>query len=1436
MMPRPAHPFIRTASMAAILAGVFLSGTVQAQTKRGPIRDLSKGNTLYVVPYAHLDTQWRWAYPQVIREYIANTLHRNFDLIEKYPNYVFNFSGSRRYEMMKEYYPADYERLKGYIKAGRWFPCGSSVDEGDANVPSAESLVRHVLYGNHYFRKEFGVASDEFMLPDCFGFPYALPSVLVHCGVKGFSTQKLTWGSAVGIPFKVGTWEGPDGKSIVAALDPGSYSADVSEDLSQNTSWLARIQNTGRISGAYTDYHYYGIGDQGGSPREPAVNWVEKSIAGKGPITVVSAQADEMFRSLTPGQIGKLPHYKGELLLTEHSAGSVTSQAYMKRWNRKSELLADAAEKASVAAMWLGSASYPSHRLYTAWDLILGSQMHDMLPGTSIPKAYEYCWNDYLLAQNMLASVTTDAVGAVANSMDTRGDGQSLVVYNPLSIAREDVVEATLSNPFNQSLRILGPDGKEVPSQVLSTEKGLVKVLFLAKAPSTGFAVYHAVPGASSVAGKFKATLKASGNQIESPKFRVTINRDGDIGSIYDKAAKREVLKAPARLELQYHNPSAFPAWNMDWDDAKLPPMGVVSGPAKVRIVENGPVRVAIEVERESFGSKFVQIIRLSAGSAGDKVEVENKIDWQTKEVALKASFPLTTGNPEATYDLQLGAIKRGNNDPKKYEVPQHQWFDLTNPSNKYGVGILNDSKFGSDKPNDDTVRLTLIYTPGVRSGYEDQATQDFGRHDIVYAIQPHTGDWRKGQVPWEAKRLNQPLKAFAVAAHPGKLGREFSIVNASSNQVEIEALKKAEDSNEVIVRLREIEGRPAKNVRISMAGGITSAREVNGQEQPVGPATVQKGALVATVPGFSLKAYALKLGTPSVMGTNVASKPLALPYNVDVASTDKNPKDGAFNGKGQTIAAEQLPSKLTVDGINFSLGSTKDRAKNAVAAMGQKITIPAGYSRVYLLAAADGDQTTTFGIGKRFMPTKVADWGGFIGQWDNRLWAQDPGPNFSFYRDMAGLVPAYEKGGEVAWYSSHRHNPTSGNEFYEYSYLFKYGFDVPAGGTTLTLPKNGRIKVFAISAAKSGHDAISSTMPLYDNLTDHGGAAGAPQISPSAGTYHDVTKVTVTPPLYWRNGGLRYTVDGSTPTAKSPAYKGSITIADPSVLKVAEVDSTGKVGPVAVSSFNVLDETPPTVVQASTNRELGFARVQFSEEVSKASAQTASNYQTSGGETASSAHLSPDGTAVEVAFRGRITGDKLKVANIRDLTKAGNKLQETEVPLTERGPVFTSPALEPKTSKRFQEASLPVKASAPWTINLFCKIDSQPEDRTLIGGFGRSLDGRSGTGRYFSKFPEGINFWICNKDVQTHVPLDLGRWQMLTATYDGKTVRLYKNGEKIGEQVEELADDQAQVNVMPLDAWERIRRFNGDVREFTVWDQDLSPLAIRRLWSADKK
>ena len=245
---------------------------------------------------------------QSISEYLLKTMRVNFDYFEKYPHYVFNWTGANRYRLMKEYFPADYARMKQYVAAGRWFPAGSSVEEGDVNLPTAEAILRQILYGNAYFRNDFGKASEEYMLPDCFGFPASLPSILAHAGVKGFSTQKLNanWQPAPrvggagspeetpeGIPFNVGIWEGPDGKTVIAALNPGSYTSPIRSDLSkppapatasaqgprnrnQEPDWVQRIALDGKVTGVFADYHYVGTGDIGGAVDEESVKLLEK--------------------------------------------------------------------------------------------------------------------------------------------------------------------------------------------------------------------------------------------------------------------------------------------------------------------------------------------------------------------------------------------------------------------------------------------------------------------------------------------------------------------------------------------------------------------------------------------------------------------------------------------------------------------------------------------------------------------------------------------------------------------------------------------------------------------------------------------------------------------------------------------------------------------------------------------------------------------------------------------------------------------------------------------------------------------------------------------------------------------------------------------------------------------------------------------------------
>ncbi len=483
-----------------------------------------------------------------------------------------------------------------------------------------------------------------------------------------------------------------------------------------------------------------------------------------------------------------------------------------------------------------------------------------------------------------------------------------------------------------------------------------------------------------------------------------------------------------------------------------------------------------------------MQTIRLSAGDAGRRVEFENAIDWNTRESNLKATFPLTASNQMATYNWDIGTIERPTAQPRKFEVPSHQWIDLTDMSGEFGATVLTDCKNGSDKPNDHTIRLTLIRTPGTRGGYADQGTQDIGHHEFVYGITGHAADWRTSQTDWQGQRLNDPLIAFQASKHAGALGKEFSLVKVSNPRIRVLALKKAEQSDEIIVRLVELDGRPQYDVGISFNAPILSARELDGQEQPVASTPVSAGALVTSFSAYQPRTFAVKLAAAPSKIASVRSAPVALRYDLATASNDGTKPAGGFDGQGNALPAEMLPEEITFNDVKFRLAAAKTGSPNAVVAKGQTIQLPEGqYNRAYVLAAAaKGDQKARFKVGNAGVDLKIVDlniedWGGFIGQWDDRQWTSKD-TSHDDYGEMTGIKPGYIKRADLAWYCSHHHNAAGENVPYRYSYLFAYSIDLPAGTRTITLPDNDRIRVLAMSVADE-NAAVEPVQPLYDVL-----------------------------------------------------------------------------------------------------------------------------------------------------------------------------------------------------------------------------------------------------------------------------------------------------------------------------------------------------------------
>jgi len=269
--------------------------------------DISTEKVLYTIGYTHLDSQYEWDYKTTVTEYLKNTMTENFHLFEKYPDYVFNFTGSRRYRLMNEYYPELFKKLKTYVEKERWFVAGSNVDEAEVNVSSSESIIRQVLFSNNYFRKEFNKESVDYMIPDCFGFVASVPSVINHTGLIGFSTQKLTASSnfpaALPLPFNIGVWTGPDGKGLVSVLDATDYDGDILPRIDVDPHWVNRLAKDEEEYGILFGYRYYGAGDMGGGIRErDLVNLEESMNNSESEIKIVLTSSDQIFKDISTAE------------------------------------------------------------------------------------------------------------------------------------------------------------------------------------------------------------------------------------------------------------------------------------------------------------------------------------------------------------------------------------------------------------------------------------------------------------------------------------------------------------------------------------------------------------------------------------------------------------------------------------------------------------------------------------------------------------------------------------------------------------------------------------------------------------------------------------------------------------------------------------------------------------------------------------------------------------------------------------------------------------------------------------------------------------------------------------------------------------------------------------------------------------------------------
>lgn len=752
------------------------------------------------IGHAHIDTAWLWPLRETIRK-CARTFATALAYMEEYPDYVFGCSQPQQYAWMKEYYATIFDGIKKAVARGQWEPIGSMWIEADCNLSSGESLVRQILHGKNFFLDEFGYETRDVWIPDVFGYAAALPQIMHKAGVQYFVTQKISWNQFNQFPHHTFWWEGIDGTRIFTHFPPAdSYNCNFSpKELLNN------VRNFKENDRATRSLFIYGHGDGGGGPTREMLE-IARRVGDLEGLPKVSLERVAEFLPKAEADAKDLPVWVGELYLELHR-GTYTTQARNKRGNRKSEfLLRDAEFFDTVAdAAGIGRAALKPHMgeravydvtakdvhtpaayLDRAWKLVLLNQFHDIIPGSSINWVYQDSTRDYATIRALGGAVIDAARGPLVSAIDTSAFKAPVVVFNTASHARDAVVSL--------------PDGSPV----------------FVSAPACGYAVVegHQERPVSSFATPVKVAEDEKIIALNNGLLHVVFNRcDGLIRSIRDHRAGREVLAGQRGNIFQLHRdqPNYWDAWDVDIFHRET--CEEITALESIGIVEAADLRASVRLARKFRNSSITQTITLRAGSP--RIDFHTEVEWHENHQFLKVAFPVNVRSPRATYEIQFGHTERPTHyntswDMARFEVCAQKWADLS--EGDYGVALLNDCKYGHDI-FENVMRLSLLRAP---TSPDPEA--DRGHHEFTYALLPHPGDFRAGQVVQQAYALNIPLQVVPTDAHAGTLPASRSFFQVDRAGVIIEAVKKAERENAIIVRLYEAYGtRGAVNLKTSL-------------------------------------------------------------------------------------------------------------------------------------------------------------------------------------------------------------------------------------------------------------------------------------------------------------------------------------------------------------------------------------------------------------------------------------------------------------------------------------------------------------------------------------------------------------------------------------------------------------------------------------------
>ncbi|HEY9249512.1 MAG TPA: glycoside hydrolase family 38 C-terminal domain-containing protein, partial [Rariglobus sp.] len=484
----------------------------------------------------------------------------------------------------------------------------------------------------------------------------------------------------------------------------------------------------------------------------------------------------------------KFQVWKGELYLERHQ-GTLTTQALVKRNNRRAEIALRELEWAAYLAAVTAGVAYPAEALDRCWKEVLLYQFHDILPGSSIKRVYDECNARYAQILAELETLTAERYAAIADGV---------TVFNSLVWKRREWVRH---------------DGAWHRVEV----EGLGHAALRSGGEGSG------------------SVLPVAGERVlENENLRVIFAADGRIESIYDKRAQHDVLATGAAGNDLVIIADTGDAWDFETDHANKD-VGCYLRRSTERPTlaastarMDGPCAEIRQVWVHG-SSEIRQTIRLLAGA--EQLEFDTEADWREPGKMLRVRFPVAVRSDEASFEIPFGHIRRSTREDTsvqkaQIEVAALQWVDLSQADR--GVALYNDCKHGFRVKGNvlDMALIRSVPHPGsALIGKDDVANVqdgkiygDIGRHEFRYALRPHTAAVDAATLTAEARAFNTPLRV-ATGAHGGKRPSAGSCASIDNPAVEVVAVKPAEDGRGWAWRLVNVTGRDVRTTFPSSGG-----------------------------------------------------------------------------------------------------------------------------------------------------------------------------------------------------------------------------------------------------------------------------------------------------------------------------------------------------------------------------------------------------------------------------------------------------------------------------------------------------------------------------------------------------------------------------------------------------------------------------------------